>query len=121
MDDLARVEIERRDGVIVAQIFGDVDISNAEGVLRELMESVPNTALGLVVDVSKVGHLDSSGVSLLFELARALERRQQMACVVAPPRALSARVLQITRLDELVPMAVTLEEGVERVARAPSG
>ena len=118
MSDLAEVRVDTQGDVVVAHILGEVDISNAGVVERELMEAVPNTARGLVVDLSDVGHLDSSGVAILFDLARSLGRRQQAACVVAPPTTLSSRVLHITRLDQVIPMVGTLDEGIDQLAGA---
>jgi anti-sigma B factor antagonist len=120
MDELAEVRVVHDGEVVIATISGEVDISNAEDVKRELVSAVPNSAAGLVVDVSDVGHLDSSGVAILFDLARALQRRLQGACVVAPPTALSSRVLRMTRLDWIVPMVDTVGEGVDRLAAARS-
>src|SRR4051794_15234457 len=117
MNELAQLEVAQEGGVVVARILGEVDISNADALRRKLMAAVPNSARSLLVDVSRVGHLDSSGVALLFELSEALARRQQALCVVAPPTALSARVLQITNLDHLVPMAATVDEGLSLLAR----
>src|SRR4051794_17148554 len=118
MDELAQVRVEHDREVVIATISGEVDISNAEEVRRELVSAVPNSAVGLVVDVSSVGHLDSSGVAILFDMARALDRRLQKACVVAPSTALSSRALRITRLDRVVPMVDTVGEGVERLVAA---
>jgi anti-anti-sigma factor len=121
MNELAQIKLEQEGDVVVARILGEVDISNAGQVRQELMDAVPNSARGIVVDVSSVGHLDSSGVALLFELARALDRRQQGACVVAPETALSSRVLHITHLEQAVPMVETVGEGVETIAGTARG
>jgi anti-anti-sigma factor len=73
------------------------------------------------VDISGTTYLDSSGVYLLFELARALEGRQQQMCVVAPPTTPSTRVLLITGFDHIVPVTNTVQEAVEKVgAEAPA-
>jgi len=116
MEALGRIEIEQGPEAVVARIAGEIDISNVDATRRELTESVPNSARGLVVDVTDVGYLDSSGVFLLFELDRALGRRRQRLCVVVTPSARSGRVLQITGLDRLVPVAGTIDEALKRIA-----
>jgi anti-anti-sigma factor len=104
--------------VAVARVAGEIDISNIAPARRELAEGVPDSACGLVVDLTGTAYLDSSGVYLLFELARILERRHQNLCVVAPPTAPSTRVLFITGFDKVMPFTETVEEGVETVRAA---
>jgi anti-anti-sigma factor len=116
MDELAQIEIDHSRDVVVAHVQGEIDISNVGAAKRELTEGVPNTALGLVVDLSNTTHLDSSGVYLLFQLARALESRQQRICVVAPPTAPSSRVLVITGFDQIMSVAGTVSEAVAQVS-----
>jgi anti-anti-sigma factor len=115
MDDLAQIAIEQHGDVAVARVGGEIDISNVAPARRELADGVPDSACGLVVDLTDTSHLDSSGVYLLFELAKTLERRSKNICVVAPPTAPSTRVLYITGFDKVMPFTETVEAGVERV------
>jgi anti-sigma B factor antagonist len=123
LEELARIQIETARSAVVARISGEVDISNVDLIKRKLTDSVTRSSPGLVVDVSDTTYLDSSGVYLLFELARALDGRGQRLSVVAPPTAPSTRVLLITGLDRMVSLTSTLEEAVATVetgAPAPS-
>jgi anti-sigma B factor antagonist len=121
LDELARIDIDLTPRGVVARISGEIDISNVGAVKRKLTDAVTSSAAGLVVDISGTTYLDSSGVYLLFELARALEGRQQQMCVVAPPTTPSTRVLLITGFDNIVPVTSTLEAAVEKVgAGAPT-
>jgi anti-anti-sigma factor len=116
LDELAQIEIDQSREVVVAHVQGEIDISNVGAARRELTEGVPNTALGLVVDLSDTEHLDSSGVYLLFQLAKALESRQQRICVVAPPTAPSSRVLFITGFDRIMPVTTTVSEAMAQLS-----
>jgi anti-anti-sigma factor len=121
LDELARIEIDQSHRGVVARISGEIDISNVGAVKRRLTDAVTSSAAGLIVDISGTTYLDSSGVYLLFELARALEGRQQQMCVVAPPTTPSTRVLLITGFDHIVPVTSTVEEAVEKVgSEAPA-
>jgi anti-anti-sigma factor len=115
LDDLAQIAIEQHGDVAVARVGGEIDISNVAPARRELAAGVPESACGLVVDLSDTAHLDSSGVYLLFELAKTLEGRRKYICVVAPPTAPSTRVLYITGFDKVMPFSETVEEGLARV------
>lgn len=66
-------------------------MSNADDLAAAIRSRVSNHALGLVVDLTKVSFIDSSGLAVLFELARRLRSgRQQLRVVV--PRDSSARM-----------------------------
>ena len=84
MAPLEKLRFEPLGDVVLASVRGEVDLSNALSVKRELLDAVPNTASALVLDLSETEHLDSSGVRLIFELAERLERRGQKLELVVP-------------------------------------
>ena len=86
MSDLADLDAaDAGDGMVVARIRGDLDLSNLYSVHTALLEMLPNDAIGLVVDLAAVTFLDSSGVEALFRLQTSLEVRQQRFAVAIPP------------------------------------
>ena len=112
--DLARVDIQDHDGVHVAAINGEVDISNVEDVSRRLT-ALPNSAHGLVVDLRLVSYMDSTGISMLHDLAARLRERSQQLIIVCPPGSPPRRVLELTGLitrttvvDDLAPAVQAL-------------
>jgi anti-anti-sigma factor len=113
--DMATVEIEGRDEVVVARLSGEVDLSNATVVGDRLGVAVPNHALGLVIDLSGTTYLDSSGVGLLFDLASRLRRRQQRLALAVPGESSLRRVLGIVDAASAMPIAADVDEAVERV------
>jgi anti-anti-sigma factor len=112
---LAQVSVEERDGVTVAAITGEVDISNASEVADALVE-LPNLALGLIVDLRGVDYLDSTGVSLLHELALRLRRRSQRLIVVCPVGCPPRRVLELTALPSHSPVLDDLPSAIRAMA-----
>jgi anti-sigma B factor antagonist len=117
MSDLSQLEFSGED-VVVARLTGEIDLSNASEVGESLTAAVPNTALGLVIDLTATAYLDSSGVHLLFDLAERLQRRQQRLRVVVPEGAPVRRVLRIVELDESVPVMSSVEEAVAAIRAA---
>lgn len=118
MEELAQIQIDEMPQAVVARVTGEVDISNVGVAKRRITDAVASSSPGLVVDLSGTTYLDSSGVYLLFELARALEGRGQHLCVVAPAETPSTRVLVITGFDRIVPVTATVDEAVARVGAA---
>jgi anti-anti-sigma factor len=116
LSDLARVSAQRDGELVIATIEGEVDPSNARNLGRELTARVPNDAMGVVLDLTGVEYLDSSGVQMVFELAERLDARQQRLAVVVPVGAPAWRVLDIVSLDTTAPLVGTREDAVEQLA-----
>lgn len=108
----ASVELDHRDSIGVARLSGDVDISQASALRKQLLDAVRNDDLGLVVDLSEARYIDSVGVSLLFELAERLAGRQQRFAVVMPEEGLVVRVLTIVNIDSVAEVHRGLEEAL---------
>ncbi len=84
MHDLARVAFHDDGGVTVAAISGEVDVSNASEIARAF-EDLSQVSLGMVVDLRELVYLDSSGISLLHDLALRMRQRWTRLVVVSPP------------------------------------
>jgi anti-anti-sigma factor len=116
MSDLTQVEIEHRDEVVVARLTGELDISVADTTGRKIADAVPSSARGVVVDMSGLDFMDSSGVSMLFALARRVGSHRQQLCVVAPAGRPVSRVLQIVEFDRAAPVREDVDAAVDVVA-----
>ena len=66
-------------------LTGEVDLSNVDELATGLYAAVDNSCHGLVLDLSGVTYLDSTGLRLLYRLMRQLEERQQQLRVVIGP------------------------------------
>jgi anti-anti-sigma factor len=116
-DDLVGVEIEQRDDdVVVARLSGELDISVADATGRKIADSVPSSARGVVVDMSGLEFMDSSGVSMLFALARQVGSHRQQLRVVAPPGRPVSRVLQIVEFDRAAPVDDDVDSAAREIA-----
>ncbi|HKR98989.1 MAG TPA: STAS domain-containing protein [Candidatus Dormibacteraeota bacterium] len=112
MSPLARLETRSEGGAIVARIAGEVDISNAADLGSALEGSVPQRALGLVLDLSEAGYIDSAGVHLLFRLGGRLTRRRQQLRVVVPDDAPIRKIVNLAGLGWTVPQDKTVPEAL---------
>jgi anti-anti-sigma factor len=118
VSELAKLQLEREGGLVIAVIDGEVDPSNARDLGRDLTQGVPNDAMGVVLDLTEVDYLDSSGVQLLFELAERLDARQQRLAVVVPEGAPARKVLDIVSLDATAALVGTRDEAVGSLSEA---
>ena len=89
------VERSSQDGVEVVHVEGEVDIATASRLISVLNSSVADAIKAVVVDLSKVGFMDSTGLALLINAHRRLSLRRKGFAVVCPPGPLR-RVFEIT-------------------------
>lgn len=113
MSELASVAVEERGEVVVARVAGELDISNAELTGGDLERAVPRASRGLVLDFSELAFLDSSGVSMLFSLARRLGSHRQELRVVAPTGQAVGRVLEIVELGRAAPVHDSVDDALQ--------
>lgn len=118
-DRLAEVSFtEARSDAVVATVEGEVDGSNAAELRRAVAEKVPSTARSLILDLSKTGYIDSTGVELLFELARRLSARRQIFSVVVPKGSGVRRVLELCDIGSVAVLVESRDEGLSATTDA---
>jgi anti-sigma B factor antagonist len=120
MTRLADLSLADRDGVVVASLAGEVDLSNVADVDDALSQAAPSDTLGLVVDMAALRHIDSAGIRMLFDLRRRLARRRQELALAVPPHARIRDVLELLAVAETVPIHDDVDAAVEAV-RAAAG
>lgn len=113
MRQLARIVSEAMEGVVVARIEGEVDMSNAPAIAHRLRDLLTNRSEALVVDLGATTYMDSSGIALLFSLADELQRRQQQLHLVLPEGSQLVRAIRLTGLERAVPTHETLDAALE--------
>jgi anti-anti-sigma factor len=108
----AEVAVERRDAAVVAHLSGEIDMANAGYVHDELLRSVPNEAVSLVIDLTETRYLDSAAIALLFDIAKRLARRRQALRLVLPPGSPLRRVLTLTEVGSVAPIHESLDSAL---------
>ena len=108
----AEIVLDRRGGHVVARLSGEVDMSNAAYVREQLVASIPNDALALVLDISGTRYLDSAAIEVLFDISRRLARRRQELRLVMPPTSPLRRVIELTEVHTAAPVYESLEDAL---------
>jgi anti-anti-sigma factor len=96
--------------VTIAHVTGDIDASNAPRLQTIILEHTDNQDTGLVVDLSDLTYIDSTGIRLLYEISLRLDHRGQILRVALPPDSPIRRILAITKLDTLVNVDNTAQQ-----------
>ena len=80
-------------------LAGEIDLDRAPDIRRLLLDCVKRQ-LDVLVDLSEVSYIDSSGIASLVEALQWAKRRGTDLCLIAvSPEAL--RVFELARLDKV--------------------
>lgn len=95
--------------VTVLTLTGELDISSAGRVEKELTRAEERRPGALVLDLSQLDFMDSTGLRIVVSAdARARERGSRFAVVRGPDAV--QRIFRITRLDERLEMVDSVEQ-----------
>lgn len=89
----------------VVRVSGEIDITNSAQLGSALDVAVRESPTGVVVDMSKVTYLDSTGIHTLLVVCRRLNPHGgKLMLVVGHPNV--RRILDILHLDKLAGLTV---------------
>jgi anti-anti-sigma factor len=110
---LADVSYEVQDGVQIAHVTGELDMSNGDDLRIALERAITHEAVGVVLDLAEVTYLDSTGIHLLFDLIERVRSRGQgvrlVVCEDSP-------VEDALRYAGVLELAGTTQSSAEAVA-----
>ena len=100
-------------GSVVVSFDGEIDLESSPAVRDALLASVRRAARGRVlVDLAGVTYIDSSGIASLVE-AYQKARQTGVGFGLATVGPAVLRVLQLSRLDKILPIHASVEEGLK--------
>ena len=122
--ELATIEFGQAERATVATIGGEVDLSNADRMLEELMARVGTTPW-LVIDLTGCSYLDSAGLRMIARVdVRCRTVGSGLRLVVDPGGSID-RVLAMTQMDGVLTVDPHLQDALtaalEEVERAELG
>jgi anti-anti-sigma factor len=112
---------ESRLRVAVTYPTDDIDLNNAAKLYREMLEGMNHDALGLVVDLSEVRHIDSAGIRMLHKLAGWIAQRRLELRIVVPDASSVRRILELSCFDSHFPVTNTVDSAVSEISSARRG
>ena len=107
---LVTTSISHQGNVAVLSVAGEIDLATAPALEDALAEVLAGDPPALVVDLSEVLFLSSTGLRLLVATHEKVRGSAQFAVVADGPA--TSRPIQLTGLDELFPPYPTLAEAL---------
>ena len=92
--------ISHEGGAAVLSLTGELDLSTIHGVRQTADTLVGQDPDRLLIDLSEVTFMDSSGIALLLWIAKRIPRTE-----LRNPSTLIRQVLEMTGLTETLPIA----------------
>jgi anti-sigma B factor antagonist len=113
VDDGESMELEisttRDQDACIVRVGGEVDVYTSPSLKAALVAAVADGCRIVIVDLDKVGFIDSSGLGVLVgALRRAREADGDLRIVSA--RETVVKIFRITGLDRVFPVYSTLDE-----------
>jgi anti-anti-sigma factor len=104
-------------GFTVIGLAGELDLTNAEAVERELVAAAGGDGGegGIVLDLNGVTFIDSAALHMLFRVARGIGDARRFG-IVLEPNALVARTLEIVGLNAVT----TVRQSVDDLVGEPA-
>jgi len=103
-------EISERDGAVIVGFSGDVDLQSSPDARKILLECVAKK-MPVLVDLSKVNYIDSSGIASLVESLQTARKGGGNLLLVSVSEA-ALRVLELARLDKVFTICGSIDDGL---------
>jgi anti-anti-sigma factor len=121
MMNLADMDMKVRDGLLLARVAGEIDLSNAGAIRSSLVREMSNDLLGLVLDLTDLTYLDSAGIRVIYELREDLGTRGQEMRLVVPEGSLVSTTLELVDASSVVGYAPNAESALAELSGSPEG
>lgn len=105
-----RVTCENIDGCRVAQVSGSLDAAHAER-LQEA-EYLASPEEDVILDVSEIDFLDSTGLGALVSIVRAFSNNEKRLILTSPP-PIVLRTLELTGVSRVLEITDTVVDAID--------
>jgi len=109
------------DATVIA-LYGELDVAASQGLSDELAELIDSGTTDLIIDLTKLAFIDSTGLGVLIGTARrADERGGSLHAVCSQPQP--RKLLWMTGVDRRIPLSATVDEALmlQATPRGTSG
>ena len=116
-----RVESVRDERHAVVQVAGELDALTAPRLHDELVALANDGVERVVLDLRRLSFVDSFGLGVIVSARRRLNPQGNSLCLVADDdQSTLRRVLEITGLDQVLPVHATVADAVEDCLAEPA-
>ncbi len=96
----------------VVEMSGNVDLSVSPDARKQILSCLENSSVGVLVDMSQVSYIDSSGIASLVEGYQTAEKNNVNFGLLGVSDA-AMNVLQLARLHKVFPIHDSVDARVQ--------
>jgi anti-sigma B factor antagonist len=104
-------KIESKDGIVVLELQGEIDMSNSPVLRTQVLEVFEGTPAIFVIDMTDIGYMDSSGLGTLVEALKWSNRKKTQLRLVGVSDNVKS-VFEISRLTSIFQFYASQEEAL---------
>jgi anti-sigma B factor antagonist len=108
------IEFDSRAGADIARLPSTLVLANAGRVREAMLERITSGGARMVLDLSRVEFADSSGLSAILACVNGARRRGGDIALLSPMPRVRA-LIELTRLDDVVPVVTDEATAIARV------
>jgi len=110
MSQVTRVGEPAEGDSVVLAVDGEIDLATAPQLRVDLLRHARNGLTTLVLDLTPLEFIDSSGVRVLFELSALLREHGQTLSLVLPEGSQAWRALQLSGVERMAAVFQSLDD-----------
>jgi anti-sigma B factor antagonist len=103
------VRAEREPDATVVRLTGEVDLRTSPQLRARFLELIEERPRRIILDLTNVDYIDSSGVGTVVELKRRAMRNESKVVLVGLQRRVRS-LFEITRLDKFFTITDSIDE-----------
>jgi len=109
-----KVQVRNAENVSIIDCSGDVDLYSSPGLREALLAEIQPGVSSVLVNMSQVGYIDSSGIATLVEGLQ-LSRQTKTRFGLFGLRSNARSVLELARLHKVFNLFETEQEALEKI------
>jgi anti-sigma B factor antagonist len=110
-NEFLQIDIETHGTVTVITPLGDIDLSKSSQLRNAIHPILEETPSKIIVDLSHVPYMDSSGVATLIEGLQLSKQANINFCLCALTQGVSS-IIELARLDQIFEIVDSKEEAL---------
>lgn len=105
------VQIEQKGDNLIVHLQGELTYENTNEIKDQIKAQISDHTKNIIIELSKLDLIDSSGVGVFISLLR---RMKGEGVFLAAPQPKVARVFEITKLNQIIPICNTINEAIAK-------
>lgn len=102
--------------IAIVSILGDLDLSTLSRFRSEVLQAIDQSGPSLIIDLSSVEIFETVALGVVLEAVKRSSGREGSVVLVQPNTRILAD-LRVTRVDEILEIASTTSEAIEKLRR----